>query len=74
MMVLTDASRRRPILELARGKYAGFNDSHLCEKLNPVEKLVVSRETVRRTLSRPSTHSQSLSRVGTLSDSLSPSL
>jgi transposase len=44
------ATRRRTILELARGKYAGFNDSHLCEKLNTVENLVVSRETVRRIL------------------------
>src|SRR5450755_2578319 len=38
------------ILSLARGKYAGFNDSHLTEKLNTVENLVVSRETVRRLL------------------------
>src|SRR6202158_679066 len=36
------------ILELARGKYAGFNDSHLCEKLQAEENLTVSRETVRR--------------------------
>jgi hypothetical protein len=33
-----------------RGKYQGFNDSHLCEKLNAEEKFEVSRETVRRTL------------------------
>ena len=38
------------ILTLARGKYAGFNDSHLAEKLNAVENLSVSRETVRRLL------------------------
>jgi transposase len=44
------ASLRRTILELARGKYQGFNDSHLCEKLRSQEKLVVSRETVRRIL------------------------
>ena len=28
------AALRQTVLELARGKYAGFNDSHLCEKLN----------------------------------------
>jgi transposase len=44
------AALRRTILQLARGKYQGFNDSHLCEKLNAEEKLVVSRETVRRML------------------------
>jgi transposase len=38
------------ILTLARGKYQGFNDSHLCQKLNAEEKLPVSRETVRRIL------------------------
>ena len=43
---------RRSILKLARGRYAGFNDSHLCEKLNTEEKLQVSRETVRRILRR----------------------
>ena len=41
---------RRTILELARGKYAGFNDSHLWEKLQTAENLVVSRESVRRIL------------------------
>ena len=46
------ARLRQTILELARAKYAGFNDSHLCEKLNAEEKLVVSRETVRRILRR----------------------
>jgi transposase len=38
------------ILNLARGKYAGFNDSHLCEKLHAEENILVSRETVRRLL------------------------
>jgi transposase len=38
------------ILDLARSKYAGFNDSHLCEKLHSEEGLEVSRETVRRIL------------------------
>ena len=46
------AGLRRTILQLARGKYRGFNDSHLCEKLNAEEKLEVSRETVRRILRR----------------------
>src|SRR5271169_3285437 len=44
------AAARRTVLELARGKYRGFNDSHLCEKLNTEENLEVSRETVRRIL------------------------
>ena len=46
------AGLRRTILELARGKYQGFNDSHLCQKLNAEERLEVSRETVRRILRR----------------------
>ena len=41
---------RRTILELGRGKYQGFNDSHLWEKLQTAENLVVSRESVRRIL------------------------
>src|ERR1700680_4756756 len=44
------AALRRTILELARGKYQGFNDSHLWEKLQTAENLVVSRESVRRIL------------------------
>ena len=46
------ATLRRTILELARGQYAGLNDSHLCQKLHSEENLVVSRETVRRILRR----------------------
>jgi hypothetical protein len=38
------------ILRLARGKYQGFNDSHLAGKLRAEENLSVSRETVRRIL------------------------
>src|ERR1035437_7730601 len=38
------------ILNLARGKYQGFNDSHLAEKLRADENLAVSRDTVRRLL------------------------
>jgi hypothetical protein len=43
---------KKRIVELARGQYAGFNDSHLTEKLVEVEKMTVSRETVRRLLRR----------------------
>jgi len=46
------APQQQLILNFARGKYAGFNDSHLCEKLNSEENLAVSRETVRRLLRR----------------------
>ena len=42
--------QKQLILSLARGKYQGFNDSHLAEKLRAEENLVVSRETVRRIL------------------------
>src|SRR5271169_3681884 len=42
--------QKQLILTLARGKYQGFNDSHLAEKLRDEEKLAVSRETVRRIL------------------------
>jgi transposase len=42
--------QKQLILSLARGKYRGFNDSHLAEKLRTEENLSVSRETVRRIL------------------------
>ena len=42
--------QKQLILSLARGKYQGFNDSHLSEKLRAEENLSVSRETVRRLL------------------------
>ena len=42
--------QKQLILTLARGKYQGFNDSHLTEKLHGEENLTVSRETVRRIL------------------------
>ena len=41
---------RQAAVRLARTKYAGFNDQHLCEKLNEVEGLQLSRETLRRLL------------------------
>lgn len=43
-------AQREQIQELATSKYTGFNDSHLTEKLNEVEGIEVSRETVRRLL------------------------
>src|SRR5207237_245492 len=42
--------QKQSILALARGKYRGFNDSHLTEKLCAEEDLDFSRETVRRIL------------------------
>src|SRR5664279_3710283 len=43
-------SVRKKIVNLAKTKYAGFNDIHLCEKLAEQEGVSVSRETVRRVL------------------------
>ena len=42
--------QKQLILTLARGKYQGFNDSPLAEKLHREENLTISRETVRRIL------------------------
>lgn len=41
---------REAIPDLATGKYRGFNDTHFTEKLEEVEKICVSRETVRQLL------------------------
>ena len=38
------------IVEVARGKYRGFNDPHLTEKLKEHEQIKLSREKVRRIL------------------------
>src|SRR5262249_48217484 len=38
------------VVELAKGKYRGFNDRHLTEKLAEQEKLEISREKVRQIL------------------------
>jgi hypothetical protein len=38
------------VVQLARKKYTGFNDQHLTEKLVEVERLCVSRSSVRRWL------------------------
>ena len=46
----TPEQLRRQIVELARGKYAGLNDTHLREKLEREEAIAVSRSTVRRIL------------------------
>jgi transposase len=40
----------RRIVELARGKYQGFNDHHLTEKLKEQQQIELSREKVRRIL------------------------
>jgi transposase len=40
----------RQVVELARGKYQGFNDHHLTEKLKEKEQIELSREKVRRIL------------------------
>ena len=40
----------RKVVELARGKYRGFNDHHLTEKLEQEEGIKLSREKVRRIL------------------------
>ena len=44
---LKEADRVR-IVAWLRGTYAGLNDTHLTEKLREIEKLEVSRETVRQ--------------------------
>lgn len=47
--IVTDEQRIQ-VLELAQGRYAGFNHSHLTEMLEEREKLHLSRSTVRRIL------------------------
>lgn len=41
---------RQTVEDLARGKYSGFNDSHLQEKLVAAEGIVLSRSSVQRIL------------------------
>src|SRR6266513_1085448 len=41
---------RDRMLHLARTRYVGFNDHHLCEKLREVEGCSLGRETLRRLL------------------------
>ena len=46
---LSEKTKRR-IVELARGKYRGFNDHHLSEKLVEVEGIKACREKIRQIL------------------------
>ncbi len=46
----TEEKTVRRVVELARGKYQGFNDHHLTEKLKEQEQIELSREKVRRIL------------------------
>ena len=46
----TAASVAKRVVALAKGKYRGFNDQHLQEKLLEVEGIELSRSTVRRLL------------------------
>ena len=46
----TPQAVRQRVLELARTRYAGFNDHHLQEKLVEKEGFSLSRETLRRLL------------------------
>ena len=41
---------REEVIELAKVKYPGFNQQHLCEKLNEKEGIPIARSTVRRIL------------------------
>jgi DNA-binding transcriptional ArsR family regulator len=43
----TSSEQIRRVLELARGRYQGLNDSHLSEKLREKEKVALSRATIR---------------------------
>jgi transposase len=47
-----DEPTRRQVVAFAKGSYAGFNDSHLQEKLASHENLIVSRPTLQRILRR----------------------
>src|SRR5262245_58977244 len=42
----TVSQRIKQVVELARGRYQGFNDTHLTEKLKEKEKITLSRPTV----------------------------
>lgn len=46
----TASAKINQILQLARGRYHGLNDTHLTEKLNENEKIALSRPTVRTIL------------------------
>lgn len=46
----TASEKIEKVLELARGRYQGLNDTHLSEKLKEKEKITLSRATVRTIL------------------------
>jgi hypothetical protein len=46
----TGSARLQKVIELARGRYQGLNDTHFTEKLKEKEKINLSRPTVRRVL------------------------
>jgi transposase InsO family protein len=46
----TVPERIKQVIELARGRYQGLNDTHLTEKLKEKEKIALSRATVRTIL------------------------
>lgn len=46
----TGSKKLNKVIELARGRYQGLNDTHLTEKLKEKEKIDLSRPTVRRVL------------------------
>lgn len=46
----TPSCIRENVIELRRGKYSGFNDTHFTEKLLEQEGMKLSRESVRRIL------------------------
>jgi transposase InsO family protein len=46
----TVAEKIKQVLELARSRYQGLNDTHLTEKLKEKEKIALSRPTVRTIL------------------------
>ena len=46
----TISEKIKQVIELTRGRYQGFNDTHLTEKLKEKEKIALSRSTVRTIL------------------------
>lgn len=46
----TVSDKIKKVIELARGRYPGLNDTHLTEKLKEKEKIALSRATVRTIL------------------------
>ena len=46
----TVSDKIKKVIELARGRYQGLNDTHLTEKLKEKEKIALSRATVRTIL------------------------